>query len=126
MPATNAYDLVATDGRAIRRGYLELILDEYHGEGASGVDAAGSPLATAMLHLLEKTSKEQPKDLRVFKTCIPLEMDVEQRKRAIVGLMNRLVDHIGVSAFTDDLDSFEEQLREFGKYAELAEPSWFN
>jgi hypothetical protein len=126
MPATIAYDLVATDGRAIRRGYLELILDEYHGDGASGASEAGAPLATAILHLLEKTPKEQPKDQRVFKTCIPLDLDSEQRKRCIVGLMNRLVDSVGVSAFTDDLDSFEEQLTEFGKYAEMAEPSWFN
>jgi hypothetical protein len=121
------HDLVATDGRAIRRGYLELTLDEYHGDGASDVDASGKPFDTILLYLIDSRSKqEQPIDTLVFASKIPNNISDDERRHIVVGLMNHLSDKCKVSTFTDTFENYDTELKEFKDYCSLAEPAWFS
>lgn len=119
-------DLVATDGTAFRRGYLELILDEQHCTGSSGTDDSGSPLATLTLYLVgNERGREIRKDSRTFATRLPLELVSEQRKTIMRSLMDQLIDKYGLSSYTDSLEEYEPQLETFSEYVKHVEPSWF-
>lgn len=123
---TLIHDMLATDGRAIRRGYLELTLDEYHGTGASGVDESGKPFDTIQLYLIDKSSRQEvATDTRVFATKIPSDISNEERRKVAVGLMDALTDQCKVNSFTSSFDEYEDELKEFKDYCSLATPAWF-
>lgn len=123
---TLIHDILATDGRAIRRGYLELTLDEYHGAGASGVDESGKPFDTIQVYLIDKSSRQEvATDTRVFATRIPSDLSNDDRRKVAAALMDALTDRFKVNSFTSSFVEYEQELKEFQDYCSLAEPAWF-
>lgn len=109
-------DILAHDGSAMRRGYLELIMEAQ--------DPAIEPSAlttTVTLGLLDQHSRlESMIDHRTFPSRIPIELDRNVRRKIAVALMDRLTDRLGISAFTDDLEDFDQELERFGHYLQDA------
>lgn len=123
---TLIHDILATDGRAIRRGYLELTLDEYHGADASGVDESGKPFDTIQVYLIDKSARQEVAiDTRVFATRIPSDITNDNRRKIAVALMDALTDRFKVNSFTSTFADYEQELTEFKDYCSLAEPAWF-
>lgn len=105
-------DIIAQDGSAMRRGYLEIIMEAQ--DPAIVTTALTTPVT---LGLLDQHSRlERMVDHRSFPSNIPIELDRNVRRKVAVALMDRLTERLGVSAFTDELEDFHEQLEQFAHY----------
>jgi hypothetical protein len=117
------FDRIADNGEALTRGYLELVLDEQHCEGASPQNGDGSDNLTLTLYVLDRS--ETPRDHFVFATRIRKdETDSKKAQKLLIRLMDRLTNQHGISTFVHpgDLNSF--QLEGFRSEVEYASASW--
>lgn len=114
--ATSPRDILAHDGSAIRRGYLEIILEAQ--EPNTDDSAIATPVTVGLLD--QHSRLERMIDHRTFPSRIPIALDRTQRRKIAVALMDRLTNTLQVSAFTDDLEDYDAQLDRFGKYLEEA------
>ncbi|HVA28823.1 MAG TPA: hypothetical protein VNF68_11620 [Candidatus Baltobacteraceae bacterium] len=108
-------DVLADDGTAIRRGYIEVILE--------GQDAKADPTATTSVTIAlldQKSRKEKMIDYKDFPSRIPIALERDQRRKLAFALMNRLTNTLQISVFTDDLEDYDEQLNRFEKYLQEA------
>lgn len=112
--------MISGDGRALRRGYLDLILDEYNGDDETLRKASEKHKAVLTINLLEnQRGRMVATDFRSFATNIDADLPDDTRRTVIKKLADKVID-LGVSAFTDDLDSYDEkelpELQEFLSY----------
>lgn len=118
-PPFEVLDLLADNGRALRRGYLELTLDKYYGTDLPNHKAENSAL---LLHLYKKSgSREHVEETRSYATNIPDSISEAARSKIITRLADKLVNDFGVSAFTDNLENHEPQLERFSRFLGFAE-----
>lgn len=117
------FDRLADNGEALTRGYLELVLDEQHCEGASPNNADGSENLTLTLYVLDRS--ETPRDHFVFATRIRKdETDSGRAQRMLVRLMDRLTNRHGISTFVRPGEIASAQLETFRSEVEFASASW--
>lgn len=117
------FDQIADDGRALRRGYLELVLDEQHTEGASPQTLDGTVNLTLTLYALDETQKART--YFQFPTRVrDDQLDAEKGKKLLSLMMNKLTDTYGISTFVSPEDLNEFQLSHFRSEVEYATASW--
>jgi hypothetical protein len=116
--------MLSDDGTALRRGYLELILDTYTG---AELPPAQQDKTAVMVNLYQRVGRtDKIQDDRVFPTNLPPSLSIEQRRKIIVAAMNELTDRFGVSTFTDSLDIWENELTRFKDYLSMIEAAWYD
>jgi len=116
-------DLVSQDGTALRRGYIEIIFDRYYG---TELTAAQQESPAFLVTLFERNgAREQEIGQRVFPTTLPATIPAELRKTIIKRAANKLTDELGVSAFSTDIDQWNDEWAKFAEFAQDAEVAWF-
>jgi hypothetical protein len=119
----NLFDQVADDGRALRRGYLELVIDEQHAEGASPKNGDGSINLTLTLYALDESNKQ--KTFFMFPTRVRDEdLDTTKGAKLLAMFMDKLTNTYGVSTLTTPEALNEFQLSHFRTEVEYATASW--
>jgi hypothetical protein len=123
LESPQLFDRIADNGEALTRGYLELVLDEQHCEGASPQNADGSDNLTLTLYVLDR--QETPRDHFVFATRIRKD-DTDSRKaqRLLIRLMDRLTNQYGISTYVQPGELHGSQLDRFRSEVEYATLSW--
>jgi hypothetical protein len=117
------FDRIADNGEALTRGYLELVLDEQHCEGASPQNADGSENLTLTLYVLDRT--ETARDHFVFATRIRKdETDSKKAQKLLIRLMDRLTHQYGFSTYIQPGELNNYQLDSFRSEVEYASASW--
>jgi hypothetical protein len=113
MTKARAFDTVSTDGRAIRRGYIELVLDR----GPLADDNTDETQADSIsLYLIDISAHKAPSNfVQSFPTRIPHDISNDARKAVTHRLMDYLTDTLTVSTFTSEIEN--DKLESFGKYA---------
>jgi hypothetical protein len=117
------FDRIADNGEALTRGYLELVLDEQHCEGASPQNADGSENLTLTLYVLDRI--ETPRDHFVFATRIRKDdTDAPKAQRLLIRLMDRLTNQYAISTYVQPGELNNFQLDAFRSEVEYASASW--
>jgi hypothetical protein len=117
------FDRIADNGEALSRGYLELVLDEQHCDGASPQNADGSENLTLTLYVLDR--QETARDHFVFATRIRKdETDAAKAQRLLIRLMDRLTNQYGISTYVQPGELDGSQLDRFRSEVEYASASW--
>jgi hypothetical protein len=123
LESPQLFDRIADNGEALTRGYLELVLDEQHCEGASPQNADGSENLTLTLYVLDR--HETARDHFVFATRIRKdETDAAKAQRLLIRLMDRLTNQHGVSTYLQPGELSDAQLDGFRSEVEYASASW--
>jgi hypothetical protein len=117
------FDRLADNGEALTRGYLEMVLDEQHCEGASPQNTDGSDNLTLTLYVLDRS--ETPRDHFVFATRIRKdETDSKRAQKLLIRLMDRLTNQHGISTYVLPGELAHVQLDNFRSEVEYASASW--
>jgi hypothetical protein len=123
MESHQLFDQVADNGDVLTRGYLELVLDEQHCEGASPEAEDGTPNLT--LTLIVKDSQQTARESFVFATRVRHdEATPEIKKRLLLKFMDRLTNKHSVSTFLQPGEIDKAQLKSFADEMEYATVSW--
>lgn len=123
LVSSQLFDQLADNGEALTRGYLELVLDEQHCDGASPPNPDGSDNLTLTLYILDRT--ETPRDHFVFATRIRKDaVDVSRAYKLLIRLMDRLTHQHGISTYAQPGDVSAAQLEAFRSEVEYATVSW--
>lgn len=121
--SSQLFDRIADNGEALTRGYLEMVLDEQHCEGASPDNNDGSTNLTLTLYVLDKD--ETARDHFVFATRVKKDdatSDIE--KRLLIRFMDRLTQKYGISTLVQPGDLNNSHLDAFRSEVEYATTSW--
>ena len=117
------FDRIADNGEALTRGYLELVLDEQHCEGASPQNSDGTDNLTLTLYVLDRS--ETPRDHFVFATRIKKDdVDSKRAQKLLIRLMDRLTNQYGISTYVQPGDLNDSHLEGFRSEVEYASASW--
>ena len=117
------FDRIADNGEALTRGYLELVLDEQHCDGASPQNGDGSDNLTLTLYVLDRN--ETPRDHFVFATRIRKDhTDSTKAQKLLIRLMDRLTNQYGISTYVQPGDLNGSHLDGFRTEVEYASASW--
>jgi hypothetical protein len=123
LDAHQLFDQVADNGEALTRGYLELVLDEQHCEGASLDNGDGSTNLT--LTLLIKDQNNVSRDHHVFATRVRDDEATPDIKRSLLlKLMDRLTEKHGASTFVQPGELDRDIIQAFRDEVEYATVSW--
>jgi hypothetical protein len=117
------YDIVAHDGSALRRGYLEIIFGKYFGDELTPEQQQRPSFLVQMLE--RKGNDEVIIGYRAFPTKLPNDLDDETKNRIIRKVANKLTDDLLVSPFSNNFDQWENEWNRFAEYAIEAELEWF-
>lgn len=127
QPTSNTFeqkfDIVSTDGTALRRGYLEVIFDRYYGSELT--DEQQEHPAFLIQVFERKGADEVLQGYRVFATQLPTNLDRETKKTIIRRVADKITDDLAVSAFTTDINLWEDEWGRFKMFASEAEVNWF-
>jgi hypothetical protein len=128
LPTTSSsprhLDIASSDGRHIRRGYLEITVDE---TTTTELTADQRKHPAVLLTLYQRRgAHESAIDSRVFATTLQTDLTDEQLGTLAVAFMNKLTDDLNVTAFTSSLDIWHEELESFARYADVVEVAWFS
>lgn len=122
--ASADYDIVARDGSALRRGYLEIIFGKYFGDELTPEQQKKPAF---LVQLLEKQGNHDVViGARAFPTNLPDDLDDETKKRIIKKVANKLTDDLLVSPFSNNFEQWETEWNRFAQFAIEAEVSWFD
>jgi hypothetical protein len=123
IPSPTVWDRWASDGTLLQRGYVELVLDEQHCEGASGRDPGGRPYLTLTVNLCDPETNGYTAS-KVFATQVSAQIDQDTSRKLLSCFMHRLtVTHrVNPLSRADDLDF--AMLDGFGQEVALATARW--
>jgi len=121
--SSQLFDRIADNGEALTRGYLEMVLDEQHCEGASPDNSDGSTNLTLTLYVLDKD--ETARDHFVFATRVKKDDAIpEIAQRLLVRFMDRLTQKYSISTLVQPGELNNLDLDGFRSEVEYATTSW--
>jgi hypothetical protein len=108
--ARSAFDKLSEDGRALLRGYVEIIID--------GGDSQQPDNISFYLHDPNQRNFAVTEQ-RDFTTKIDHNLDNDSRKKLIEKIMNYLVDELKISTLATDFEQFDDQKDHVQNYLSL-------
>ncbi|MFY9781530.1 MAG: hypothetical protein WAJ85_13590 [Candidatus Baltobacteraceae bacterium] len=112
--AARPYDFVAAAGRLVRRGYLELIINEPFDPEPEASNVA----QVEVLRYNPFRHRAPVEEAYAYESRIPGDLSAAQRTCLAVHLFTYLTVSLGVDVFAPSLEEYAEQLQTFGKYVE--------
>jgi hypothetical protein len=122
--ATHNFDIIARDGSAIRRGWIELLFDPYYGEELTTEQQAHPAFIFQVLQ--KQNGDDVLAEYKVFATKLPADLDVALKKTIIKRAMDKITDELLIPAFIQSFDTWETELERFAEYAREADVTWFS
>lgn len=123
LGAPGNYDLVAHDGSALRRGYLEIIFGKYFGDELTPEQQQRPSFLVQMLE--RQGNDEVIIGYRAFPTNLPNDLDDAAKNRIIRKVANKLTEDLLVSPFSNNFEQWESEWKRFAEYAMECEIAWF-